>query len=192
MIAPRKKPVVVSSYFRAIVLSAATLVSVGGCAQQYATPEEAMAHACSALGPRALSGALIGGLGGAAGGAAIGGIAGGGRGAAIGAGIGLAAGLVAGTITGHTLDQADCREAQIALQEMGNAEVNQAVVWSNPTTGSHGQFTPISNDFIMDGRVCRHIRADYYMSRHEPVVGDQGVICRSSNGDWARVAAPAT
>jgi surface antigen len=170
------------------LLTAVALLA-GGCAgQQYATPEEAAANACSAFGPKALQGTLIGGAAGAAGGAALGAAAGGGRGAGVGALVGLGVGLLAGAVTGNMLDKRDCREAQLALQQMSTLPTGQFVAWSEPTTGSRGTFTATTAPYDNNGRVCRQIRADYYVHNHSPVIGDTGIICRAPNGDWARVA----
>jgi predicted lipid-binding transport protein (Tim44 family) len=163
----------------------------GGCTNRpYSSPQEQAANACQALGPKALSGALIGGLGGAAAGAAIGGAAGGGRGAGIGALAGLGAGLIGGFVVGKQLDQQDCIQAQAALQQVGSAGVGQAVYWTNPATGSHGAYTPVSATYDANGQVCRQVRADYYMKNHQPVTGDTGVVCRTPEGDWVRQTAP--
>src|SRR4051794_12621402 len=90
-----------------------TTILATGCANRpYSSPQEAAQNACSALGPKALSGALLGGLGGAALGAGVGAAAGGGRGAAIGAGVGLLGGLVAGVVVGKQADQRDCAAVQ--------------------------------------------------------------------------------
>lgn len=156
-----------------------------GCAPQYKTPQEAAANACSALGPRALSGALIGALGGAAGGAAIGAAAGGGRAAGIGAAAGLLAGAIGGLAVGHQLDQNDCAQARIALQQASMAPTGYVAYWTSQT-GSHGSMTPISDSFTQDGRVCRRIRSDVQIQGHEPVQ-DVGVTCRTDNGDWVRI-----
>ena len=163
------------------------LLTTGCATRQYATPEEAIANTCTALGPKALSGALIGGLGGAAGGAAIGAAIGKGSGSAIGAGAGLLIGLIAGIAAGNQMDQQDCREAHIALQRLENQPVNQPIAWGNYSTGSHGNFTPVSAEYNLNSHVCRQIRADYSIKDHEPVYGDTGVICRTANGDWARM-----
>jgi surface antigen len=161
----------------------------GGCAtKQYTTPEEAIANACSALGPKSTQGALIGAAAGAAGGAAIGAAAGGGRGAGIGVLVGLGAGLISGAIAGNVMDKRDCQEAQIALQRMNNAPTDVVILWSDSTTGSHGSYTPITDAYNNNGRLCRQVRADYYMKNHQPVYGDTGLVCRTSSGDWARVA----
>ncbi len=174
-----------------VTLAAASLLCVlgTGCAPQYGTPQEAAASACSALGPRALSGALIGGLGGAAGGAAIGAAAGGGRAAGIGAGVGLAAGLLSGLVVGHRLDQNDCARAQFALQQAASAPVGQVAYWSSPT-GSRGAFAPVSDTFVQDGRFCRRVRSDVQLQGHAPV-NDVALACRTSEGDYVRVSAPA-
>jgi surface antigen len=172
-------------------LSACLLVPMlaSGCAnRQYATPEEAIANSCSALGTKALSGALIGGVAGAAGGAAIGAAAGNGKGAAIGAGVGLLVGIAAGLAAGHHTDQQDCQQAQIALQQMSNQPVNQLVAWANPATGSHGSYTPVGLEYTSNDHVCRQFKADYTMEKNAPVYGDTGVVCRTAAGDWARVA----
>jgi surface antigen len=159
--------------------------SAASCAPQYATPEQAAANACSALGPRALSGALIGGLGGAAGGAAIGAAAGGGRGAAIGAAAGLLVGIIGGLSMGHQLDQNDCAQARIALQQAGTSAVGYVAYWNSPT-GSHGTFTPLGDTFTQNGRVCRSIRSDFQIQGRQPVQ-DVGVTCRTDSGDWFRM-----
>jgi surface antigen len=160
-----------------------------GCANQYGTPEEAAKNACSALGPKALSGSLVGGAVGAAGGAAIGAAAAGGKGAGIGALVGLAAGLVAGAVSGNMLDRRDCEIAQAALQAAATAPIGHNERWANPSTGSSGLYTPVGAEYSANGTVCRPIRADYYMADRQPVLGESGVVCRSPLGDWARVRA---
>jgi surface antigen len=158
--------------------------------RQYATPEEAIKDACSAFGPKALSGTLIGGVAGAAGGAAIGAAAGGGREAAIGALAGLTVGLIAGAIAGSTADKKDCQQAQIALQQMNTAATGSRISW-NSASGSYGAFTPVNEPTKINGHVCREIRSDYYLKNHQPVLGEPGMVCRTAEGDWARVTPPA-
>jgi surface antigen len=156
-----------------------------GCAPQYNSPQQAAANACSALGPKAMSGALIGGLGGAAGGAGIGALAGGGRGAAVGAGIGAIAGVLGGYLAGGSLDQNDCAQAQIALQQAANGALNRPVSWRSPT-GSYGTYTPVSANFVQNGATCRRFQTNTVIHDHAPV-DDTGVTCRDANGDWRRV-----
>ena len=167
-------------------------LSLGGCAQQYATPQQAATDACSALGPRASSGALIGGLAGAGAGAAIGASAGNGTDALIGAGSGLLVGILAGAAIGHHLDQRDCATAQVALQQLDNAPTGQLIPWSDPATGNSGSFQPTAAEYTdpKSGQICRPISESYYISGHQPVVGDTGDVCRTANGDWKRQAAP--
>jgi surface antigen len=164
---------------------------IAGCAnRQYATPEEAIKNACSAFGPKALSGTLIGGAAGAAGGAAIGAAAGGGRDAAIGALAGLLVGAVVGTIAGHVADGKDCEQAHLALQKMNTTPTGVQVAWNNSASGSYGSYTPISDATTINDHVCREIRADYFIKNHQPVTGETGLVCRTPDGDWARVATP--
>ena len=105
------------------------VVLVSACAQSYNSPQQAAEASCSALGPRAMSGALIGAAAGAGAGAGIGALAGGGRGAAIGAIGGLLVGTIAGLVEGHQLDAHDCATAQVALQSIGNILTGQSVPW---------------------------------------------------------------
>lgn len=159
---------------------------LSGCAQPYGSAQEAAANACSAIGPKALSGALIGGLGGAAGGAAIGGATGSGRNAAIGAGLGLAAGLIGGLAFGNQMDQRDCSQARYALAQMGSAPVGRVVGWSSPS-GSTGRFTPVSEARVgPDGRLCRQFTANTALAGRAPVQ-ETGTVCRDAQGDWQRV-----
>lgn len=161
---------------------------IGGCAQNYTSPQQAAANSCSALGPRALSGALIGGAIGAGAGAGIGALAGGGRGAAFGALGGLAVGALAGLAEGHHLDMRDCAVAQAALQTIGAVPTGQSVPWYNPATGSHGAYVPVSAQYSApSGELCRQIQASYVMSGHSPVEGDTGLVCRQPDGDWVRL-----
>lgn len=165
-------------------------LAVGCASRQYATPEEAIKNACSSFGPKALSGALIGGVAGAAGGAAIGAAVGRGSDAGYGALAGLIVGLVAGAIAGNIADEKDCQQAQQALQAMNTAKTGDHIYWNNSISGSYGSFVPVSDAKVINERTCREIRSDYYIKNHRPVVGELGLVCRTPDGDWARVAAP--
>lgn len=147
-----------------------TTTLTAGCTNQpYTSPEQQAQNACQAFGPKTLSGAAIGALGGAAGGAGIGAIAGGGRGAAIGAGVGALAGLMGGLAVGHSLDQRDCAQAQQALAQMRYAPVGQATSWNDTQTGSHGSYTPISDEYpSADDHFCRRVRQDTTLQGQEP------------------------
>ncbi len=170
------------------LLAAGAMLPMAGCAPaQYGSPQEAAANACSALGPKALSGALVGGLGGAAGGAAIGAAAGRGRGAAIGAGVGLLAGVIGGLAVGNNLDQRDCYQARIALAQMAQSPAGVPVGWQSPT-GSYGRYTPIAAAYqAPGGQLCRRFAQDVVIAGRAPVQ-EQGVVCRDANGDWQRTA----
>lgn len=163
-------------------------VTLAGCAQNYSSPQQAAANSCTALGPRAMSGALIGGAAGAGVGAGIGAAIGGGRAAAIGALGGLVVGAIAGLAEGHHLDVEDCAVAQAALQRVGTAPLGQRVAWSDPKTGNHGVYVPVSDRYALPGgKICRKMQASYYMDGHAPVEGDTGIVCRTPNGNWARL-----
>lgn len=185
---------VVSCFGRlAVALSLILPISLDGCAQQYATPQQAANNACSVLGPRATSGALVGGLAGAGTGALIGGLAGhSGSDALIGAAAGGLIGVIAGLAVGHHLDQRDCAAAHLALQQIDNTPTGQSISWNDPATGSSGTFEPTAAEYTdpKSGQICRPISANYYISGHQPVQGDTGNVCRDANGDWYRQAAP--
>lgn len=168
-------------------------VSLGGCAQQYATPQQAASNACAVFGPRAESGALIGAAAGAGTGALVGGLAGhNGTDALIGAGAGLLIGALAGAAVGHNLDQRDCAAAQVALQQINNAPTGQAIPWNDTATGNSGSFEPTAAEYTdpTSGQICRPVSASYYMSGHQPVQGDTGNVCRDANGDYYWQTAP--
>lgn len=168
-------------------------LTLGGCAQNYSSPQQAASDACQAFGPRAKSGALIGLVAGAAGGAGIAAAATHGNGTAtlIGLGLGAATGLMAGMEAGHHLDQGDCAAAQQALQQMSAQPTGAALSWNNQTTGSHGTFTPTGGTYDdPSGQVCRPFVASYTLQGQQAVTNDQGITCRTADGDWARQPAP--
>jgi surface antigen len=176
-----------------VALSLVLPVSLGGCAQQYSTPQQAASDACTAFGPRASSGALIGGLAGAGTGALVGGLAGhNGTDALIGAAAGGLLGVIAGAAVGHHLDQRDCAAAQLALQQIDTTPTGQPLTWNDPATGSSGSFVPTAAEYTdpTSGQICRPISESYYLSGHQPVQGDTGNVCRDANGDWYRQTTP--
>jgi len=136
--------------------------------------------ACPALGPKA----IIGAASGAAVGSGIGGAIGGknrGMGAALG---GIGGGVIGGAI-GSALDQRDCQQAQLALQQMNSARTGQQIQWTDPATGNHGTFTPLSDPSkSADGRVCRQYNREAVTKDGQQTDGGVGVVCRNANGDW--------
>jgi surface antigen len=166
---------------------ATTLLTTGCTNQPYTSPAQQAQNACQAFGPKTLSGAAIGVLTGAAGGAGIGAIAGGGRGAAIGAGAGALIGLLGGLAVGHSFDQRDCAEAQQALAQMRYAPIGQAAYWTDPQTGSHGSYTPVSNEYpASDNGFCRRVRQDTTLHGRQPTT-QVLVTCRTADGNYTTV-----
>lgn len=158
-----------------------------GCAQNYGSAQQAANRACTSLGPRATSGAVIGAVAGAATGAAIGAAAGSGNGSMYGALAGLLVGSLVGLAKGKQLDKRDCEVAQAALQKIETAQLGDSITWNSPYTGSSGLFKPVSEVYAgTGGQPCRRIQADYYMKDHQPVQGDTGIVCRTSDGNWVR------
>jgi surface antigen len=140
--------------------------------------------ACPALGPKAIIGAATGAAAGAALGAALGG-----KNRELGAAVGgLGGGLVGGAI-GSSLDQRDCQQAQMALQQMSLASTGQQIPWSDPATGNHGSFTPLSDPTkTADGRICRQYHRDAVTKDGQQTDGGIGITCRTANGDWQAVS----
>jgi surface antigen len=167
-----------------------TILTVGCASRPYSSPQEAAQNACSALGPKAISGVLLGGLGGGALGAGIGAAAGGGRGAAIGAGVGLLGGLVAGLAVGKQADQRDCAAAQTALAQMTTQPIGVPAMWRSPS-GSYGSYTPTSAEYAQGNQFCRQVRQSTNIAGHQPVESG-AVACRNANGDYQTVSEAAS
>jgi surface antigen len=157
--------------------------SLSGCATNQQNQAGGSSSAsCSALGPKALTGAVAG----AAGGAAIGALAGkNAKGALIGAGAGLLVGLLAG----KALDSHDCELAKAALQQMSSTPTGQQIAWNNPATGNKGTLTPTGDAApAPDGRICRPYKRDVTLKTGEQTAGDLGTTCRTANGDWEAIS----
>jgi surface antigen len=92
--------------------------------------------------------------------------------------------MIGGAI-GSALDQRDCQQAQLALQQMSAARTGQQVAWSDPATGNRGSFTPLSDPTkTADGRVCRQYHRDSVTKDGQQADGGAGLVCRNPNGDW--------
>ena len=156
---------------------------VAGCANQgQSTPTQTAQRSCGAFGPKA----TVGILGGAVAGAGIAAAASRGNGTA--ALIGALAGAVAGGLVGTSLDQEDCKQAQVALRQMETARTGSQIAWSNPQSGNRGTFTPTSDAQEVNGKTCRSYKRDIVLKDGQQTGGDTGVVCRTPDGDWQEVS----
>lgn len=166
----------------AVFASIAACVSVAGCARVHDTPEQAVADACSSLGPLAVTGRVKRGP---ATGAALG------SAVAVG-GAGLAAGGMLAMAVGDApreLDPADCANAHAAAQAALADEAGAVVAWNAPT-GSRGDFARAGAAFEHRDWRCQKLAATMDPRDREPIRDDVGTFCRVADGRWGRIAAP--
>jgi surface antigen len=90
---------------------------------------------------------------------------------------------------GASLDQQDCAQAQLALQQMANQPTGQQIPWSNSNSGDHGALTPTSNAIVAaNGQLCRNYHTDA-VAKDGSVTSHDGLTCRdASTGDWKAVS----
>jgi surface antigen len=140
----------------------------------------AHSQTCPALGPKAVIGAAVGAGAGAALGSSLAG-----NNRALGATLGGLGGAAIGGSVGSALDQRDCQQAQLALQQMASARTGQPVPWSDSATGNRGTFTPLSDPTkTADGHICRQYHRVTVMSDGQQTDGGNGLTCRDAHGDW--------
>ena len=153
-----------------------------GCARGHDTPEQAVADACSTLGPLAATGRVKHGrVAEAAVGSAV----------AAGAG-GLAVGGMFAMAVGASLrqlDPVDCAYAHAAAQTALADEAGAPVAWNAPT-GSRGTFARTGAVFEHQGWRCQKLAATMDLHDREPIRDDVGTFCRVADGRWGRIAAP--
>lgn len=96
--------------------------------------------------------------------------------------IGALVGGIVGGLAGKAMDASDCREAQIALQEMQKAKTGKAIVWNNPKTGHKGTLKATGKITKTAQGMCRPITTS--MTTENGTSSAQGLTCRDKNGDW--------
>lgn len=141
-----------------------------GCARVHDTPEQAVADACSTLGPLAATGrvkhsrateALVVG--------------------------GMFTMAVGDSL--RQLDPVDCAHAHAAAQTALANGNGATVAWSAPT-GSRGTFARTGAAFEHQGWRCQKLAATMDLHDREPIRDDVGTFCRVADGRWGRIAAP--
>jgi len=121
------------------------------------------------------TGAVIGG----ATGAAIGSTIGDGSGQFIAGAIGLLIGAIVGEEIGRSIDVADERQAQEALEKN---KTGQTTSWMNPDTGSEVSIEPTRTYQSKTGEYCREYTTDVIVGGNKEEA--YGTACRQPDGSW--------
>lgn len=121
------------------------------------------------------TGAVIGG----ATGAAIGSTIGDGRGQFLAGAIGLLIGAIVGEEIGRSIDLADERQAQEALEKNKTGESTN---WMNPDTGSEVSIVPTRTYQSKAGEYCREYTTDVIVGGKKEEA--YGTACRQPDGSW--------
>ena len=148
-----------------VLVVAATIVSLGACAQ--------------GRGDKEVAGTLVG----AAAGGLLGSQIGSGTGQLVAVGAGVLLGALLGSEVGRSLDKADqAYAAQTYQTTLEQAPVGQTNTWVNPDSGNQGSYTPVKTYQADNGRYCREFQQTV-------TVGGQtesayGTACRQPDGSW--------
>jgi surface antigen len=150
-----------------------------------ATPMLAMAAAALLLSacitgpaPKQGAGTLLGAVGGALAGAQFGK----GRGRIIAVAAGTMLGAFAGREIGRSLDRADRLALASAQQHAHVAPLGEAISWSNPDSGNHGEILPTREGRTGSGRYCREYQTSVVIN--DKMQQAYGVACRQPDGSW--------
>ena len=85
------------------------------------------------------------------------------------------------------LNVEDWRRARAALGVALDPQSNgTAVNWENKETALRGEFTPTSEPYVDEGRVCRHFASVIVAPSETERAG--GAACRVANGDWTLIS----
>jgi surface antigen len=151
-----------------MALSAAMVLSLGGCADPY--------------GPKQ----TVGGIGGAVAGGLVGSQVGSGSGRLVATGVGAALGGLLGSEIGRSLDNADraalSQRTQYALETQQSGVQTQ---WRNPDSGNSGYITPYPA-YQREGATCREF--EQTISVRGRLETARGTACRRPDGTWEVVS----
>jgi surface antigen len=73
------------------------------------------------------------------------------------------------------------RMAIVEVLTRGSKEISAP--WENPSSGAHGNVTPIASAYAKDGVTCRDVLASY-LRRQGSETWLQGEACRAKGGAW--------
>lgn len=125
---------------------------------------------------------------GTAGGAVLGGMAGSnigsGKGRLWATGAGALIGAFVGSSIGKSLDSADMKYHENAVQQAYHAPLNQTVNWSNPQSGHSGSVTPVKEGVhSTNGLPCRQYRQTIVVDGQAETA--YGTACQNPDGTWS-------
>jgi surface antigen len=123
-------------------------------------------------------------------GAIIGGITGGllgnqigkGSGRVVATGVGVMLGAAIGQEVGRQLDEADRIKMSQAMNNAGNARINDTIYWNNSESGNSGSYTAIRDGYHSTGQYCREFRQEINVGGRTEQ--GYGTACRQPDGSW--------
>jgi surface antigen len=98
--------------------------------------------------------------------------------------IGTPAVIPASVSTASLPSETDLVFTRMAIVEVltrGSKEISAP--WENPSSGAHGNVTPIASAYAKDGVTCRDVLASY-LRRQGSETWLQGEACRAKGGAW--------
>jgi surface antigen len=128
--------------------------------------------------PKQGAGTLLGAVGGALAGANVGK----GRGRLVAVAAGTVMGAFLGGEIGRSLDRADRVSIAKARQQAHFVPVGEAIQWSNPDSGNHGEIRPVREGRSNGGRYCREYQNNIVINGQSQQA--YGVACRQPDGSW--------
>jgi surface antigen len=125
---------------------------------------------------------------GTAGGAVLGGLAGSAVGSGSGqlwaTGAGALIGAFVGSSIGKSLDRADMRYHEGAVQQAYSAPLNETINWNNPQSGHSGSVTPVREGRNANsGGLCRQYRQTIVVDGQAETA--YGTACQNADGSWS-------
>jgi surface antigen len=170
-----------------MMISIAAILPVSGCVatsggDRQSTAARNIQTSCPFFSQKMLTGAVAG--------AAVGGAAAvlTGNATPIQKALMIVGAAAAGGAIGKHLDQGDCNQAKVAMQQMAASQVGAPVAWANPESGNHGTYVA-KNEAAPNaaGQLCRAYRETVVLKDGTSSQQD-GLTCRDANGDWHSAA----
>lgn len=163
---------------RKVVVAAALVVSLAGCAQPGAYGGGYGSGGGMGI-TKQTGGAVLGGVGGAVAGSQFGK----GKGQLAMTAVGTLLGAFIGSEVGASLDRADHTYANQASQRaFETAPSGQAITWNNPDSGHYGSVTPMRTYEQAPGQYCREYQQTVTVGGERQ--SSYGTACRMPDGSW--------
>jgi surface antigen len=105
-----------------------------------------------------------------------------GRGRLVAVAAGTVMGAFLGGEIGRSLDRADRVSIAKARQQAHFVPVGEAIQWSNPDSGNHGEIRPVREGRSNGGRYCREYQNNIVINGQSQQA--YGAACRQPDGSW--------